>query len=75
MDFMGQGGEIGGMQFPLEQWYFEMPLVTRVYMTAIAVTSVLVQCRVLSPYSLFYGVRAVFKKGQVRVSSLYQRPY
>lgn len=50
--------------FPLEQWFYEMPVCTRWWMTAALSASVLVQCHVLSPYQLFYSVRTVFFKSQ-----------
>ncbi|KAK3676364.1 hypothetical protein LTR78_003639 [Recurvomyces mirabilis] len=57
---LGGGGE--GM--PLEQWFFEMPIVTRVWTTATVITGVLVQCQILTPFQLFYSFRAVFNKQQ-----------
>jgi len=57
----------GGLaQFPLEQWFYEMPVCTRAWTTATVLTSVLVQCKVLTPFQLFYSLRAVFVKSQVR---------
>lgn len=56
-------GGIG--QFPLEQWFYEMPVCTRAWTTATLITSVLVQCKVLTPFQLFYSLRAVFVKNQV----------
>jgi hypothetical protein len=55
-------------QFPLEQWFYEMPVVTRWWMTAALSASVLVQCRMLNPYQLFYSWKTVFLKSQVCVS-------
>jgi Derlin-2/3 len=60
------GGDIGGGgQFPLEQWFYEMPVCTRWWTAATLVTSVLVQCRVVTPFELFYDYRAVFHRDQV----------
>jgi hypothetical protein len=59
------GGAAGG--FPLEQWFYEMPVCTRWWMTAALSASVLVQCHIISPFQLFYSVRTVFFKNQVRV--------
>ena len=56
----GQGG-----QLPLEQWFYEMPPCTRWWTAATVLTSVLVQCHVLTPYQLFYSFRSVFIKSQV----------
>ena len=61
----GGGGAIG--QFPLEQWFYEMPACTRYWTTATIITSVLVQCHVITPFQLFYSFRAVFVKNQVRL--------
>lgn len=60
---MGGGEGIGG--FPLEQWFFETPVCTRWWTTATVVTSILVQCHILTPFQLFYSYRAVFHKSQV----------
>jgi hypothetical protein len=69
MDFGGGGIEVGGNAgFPLEQWFFETPVCTRYWTTAIVATSVLVQCKVLSPFHLFFTVRSVFDKHQVSFS-------
>lgn len=59
----GGGGQIG--QFPLEQWFFEMPPCTRWWTTATVATSLLNQCGVLTKYHLFYSFRAVWVKSQV----------
>ncbi|KAF1813262.1 ER membrane protein [Eremomyces bilateralis CBS 781.70] len=59
---IGGGEGIGG--FPLEQWFFETPVCTRWWTTATVITSVLVQCHVLTPFQLFYSYRAVFHKSQ-----------
>lgn len=60
----GGDGMMGG--FPLEQWFYEMPVCTRWWMTAALSASVLVQCHIISPFQLFYSVRTVFFKSQVR---------
>lgn len=56
-------GGIG--QIPLEQWFYEMPVCTRVWTTATVATSILVHCSVITPFQLFYSLRAVFIKNQV----------
>lgn len=61
----GAGGGGGVGQFPLEQWFYEMPVCTRYWTTATIATSVLVQCHVITPFQLFYSFRAVFVKNQV----------
>ncbi|KAG8532134.1 uncharacterized protein KY384_003773 [Bacidia gigantensis] len=60
----GQPGQIG--QFPLEQWFYEMPVCTRWWTSATIATSILVQCHIITPFQLFYSFRAVFVKNQVR---------
>ena len=73
MDNMLGAGGVGGAggqqmgQFPLEQWFYEMPVCTRWWTTAVIATSILVQCQVITPFQLFYSFRAVFVKNQVCV--------
>ena len=62
--FMGGGGQNAPGQFPLEQWFYEMPICTRYWTTATIATSILVQCHILTPFQLFYSFRAVFVKNQ-----------
>ena len=57
------GGQLG--QFPLEQWFYEMPICTRWWTVATVATSILVQCHIITPFQLFYSFRAVFVKNQV----------
>lgn len=64
---LGGGDEALGQlgQFPLEQWFFEMPPCTRYWTTATVITSILLQCKVITPFQLFYSFRAVYYKSQV----------
>lgn len=62
----GDGGIVGQAGFPLEQWFWEMPVCTRLWTTATVITSVMVQCQIITPFQLFYSFRAVFGKYQVR---------
>lgn len=64
----GNGGQ--GGQFPLEQWFYEMPPVTRWWTVATVATSVLVQCHIVTPFQLFYSFRAVYVKSQVSPASV-----
>ncbi|KAF2430349.1 putative ER-associated proteolytic system protein Der1 [Tothia fuscella] len=57
-----RGGGLGN-GFPLEQWFWEMPPITRWWTTSAVLCGILVQCHVLSPFNLFYSIRAV-QKGQ-----------
>ena len=52
----------------LEQWYYDVPIVTRVWTTASVLTSVLVQCQVVSPFQLFFSFSSVWYKRQVSSS-------
>jgi Derlin-2/3 len=63
----GDGGIAGQAGFPLEQWFWEMPVCTRLWTTATVITSALVQCQIVTPFQLFYSFRAVFAKSQVRL--------
>lgn len=65
-DLWANAGPAG--QFPLEQWFYEMPPVTRWWTFATVATSVLVQCHIVTPLQLFYSFRAVYYKSQVRPS-------
>lgn len=62
-DALAGGGMVG--QFPLEQWFYEMPVCTRWWMTAALSASLLVQCHIVSPFQLFYSFRTVFVRSQV----------
>lgn len=54
-----------GDRLPLEAWFWEMPMCTRWWTAATVLTSALVQCRMVTPFQLFYSFRAVFVKSQV----------
>lgn len=69
----GGGGGVAAGQFPLEQWFYEMPVCTRWWTTATVATSILVQCHIITPFQLFYSFRAVFIKSQV--TSLRSLPF
>lgn len=60
-------GQLG--QFPLEQWFFEMPVCTRYWTTATVITSILLQCKVITPLQLFYSFPTVYFKSQVSLLS------
>jgi Derlin-2/3 len=51
----------------LEQWYYDVPIVTRVWTTAAVLTSVLVQCQVVTPFQLFFSISSVWGKRQVYI--------
>ncbi|RYP46005.1 hypothetical protein DL768_007721 [Monosporascus sp. mg162] len=60
----GAGAAGDGGRFPLEAWFWEMPICTRWWTTATVLTSALVQCQMVTPFQLFYSVRTVFQKGE-----------
>jgi Derlin-2/3 len=68
-DAIAGGGMVG--QFPLEQWFYEMPVCTRWWMTAALSASLLVQCHIVSPFQLFYSFRTVFVRSQVGRPRMY----
>lgn len=62
MDAILPGDALG--QLPLDQWFFEMPPITRYWIASIVATGLAVQCHMLTPFQLFYSYRAVFHKSQ-----------
>ena len=50
--------------FPLETWFYELPPLTRYWTSATVLTSLLVQCQIITPYQLFFSPRSVFFKSQ-----------
>jgi Derlin-2/3 len=59
-------GGAGGAQNPIETWFYDTPVVTRWLTVSNAVLGVLVTCKIVTPFQLFYSFRAVFVKDQVR---------
>lgn len=53
------------MAAPLEQWFFDVPVVTRWWTTAVVATSVLCQCNLVNPFQLFLSFQTVWGKQQV----------
>jgi len=43
------------MPFPLEQWYMEIPVVTRVYLTLVALTSFACTLDIIKPIQLYFN--------------------
>jgi len=43
------------MPFPLEQWYLEIPIVTRVYLTLVALTSFATTLDIIRPIQLYFN--------------------
>lgn len=65
----GQGGFGGQAGFPLETWFWEMPVCTRLWTTSTVIMAILVQCDVVYPLRLFYTFKSAFLKQQVRLTS------
>lgn len=66
----GQPGNDGGdIMRQIESWIMETPPITRYWTIATLATSLLVHSKIISPFQLFYSVRAVWVKKQVRIRS------
>ena len=48
----------------LQDWYMEVPLITRVYLTSSMITTAACSLELISPFSLFFNTRLVFVKLQ-----------
>ena len=53
----------------LQDWYMEVPLITRVYLTSSMLTTAACSLELVSPFSLFFNVRLVFVKLQARATA------
>ena len=49
----------------LEQWYRQMPVVTRSYLTLSFLTTAGCALELISPFSVYYNSHLIFKKGQL----------
>ncbi|KAI8610860.1 Der1-like family-domain-containing protein [Chytriomyces sp. MP71] len=49
---------------PLEEWYFELPIVTRTYMTLVFAETLACQLDLISQYQLYFSPELVFRGGQ-----------
>ncbi|KAL5034207.1 hypothetical protein BDV3_003778 [Batrachochytrium dendrobatidis] len=54
----------GHMQLPVEQWYFDIPVITRLYSTCVVLMTLACQLDLVSPYRLFYSWTMVWKAKQ-----------
>lgn len=50
----------------LQDWYLEIPPVTRVYFTSSVLTTVACSLEVISPFTLYFNINLIFTKGQAR---------
>lgn len=49
---------------PLESWFYELPLLTRLWTTSTVLASILTYTHLLTPFQLFYTFRSVYYKSQ-----------
>ncbi|EOD27077.1 hypothetical protein EMIHUDRAFT_56200, partial [Emiliania huxleyi CCMP1516] len=56
----------------LEEWYYEMPLVTRVYLTASIVTTGSCALELVSPFSLYFNFNLVVFKFQAATQQVWR---
>lgn len=54
------------MNDPLE-WYYEIPIISRLYLTGAILTTTACALDLVSPFSLYFNFNLIFFKGQVRV--------
>lgn len=53
----------------LARAYWEMPPVTRIYMTASVLTTIAVQLELVSPFQLYFNPKLIFGAHQVRLEA------
>ncbi|KAI3634726.1 hypothetical protein MIR68_007107 [Amoeboaphelidium protococcarum] len=51
-------------QMPIEQWYFDIPPITRWYSTAVVATTFLCQIDVINPFQLYFNMDAIIKSNE-----------
>ena len=61
---LGGVGDNAIGQLPLDQWFFDMPPLTRYWTASIVLIGLAVQCHIFTPFQLFYSYRTVFHKSQ-----------
>ena len=47
------------------EWYHEIPIVSRLYLTASFLTTAACALDLVSPFSLYFNFKLIFYKGQV----------
>jgi len=53
------------MPFPLEQWYMEIPVVTRVYLTLVALTSFACTLDIIKPIQLYFNWNLILHNHEI----------
>ncbi|KAI9331416.1 Der1-like family-domain-containing protein [Zopfochytrium polystomum] len=51
-------------QLPIEEWYYEVPVVTRVYLTLVAAVTIACELDLVLPFQLHFSHDLIFKSGQ-----------
>ncbi|KAK6510715.1 hypothetical protein TWF506_009818 [Arthrobotrys conoides] len=49
---------------PIEEWFYEIPVCTRIWASAAVATALACQCHLVSPFQLFFSLPAVLSKRQ-----------
>ncbi|KAI8917090.1 Derlin [Powellomyces hirtus] len=52
------------MPFPIEEWYYEVPVVTRTYVTAVVLATLSCQLDLVSPFHLYFNWSLIWKARQ-----------
>ncbi|KAJ2745766.1 hypothetical protein GGI20_001883 [Coemansia sp. BCRC 34301] len=52
------------MPTPIEEWYYQIPICTRMYMTATFILTLALQMEWATPFQVFYNFEYAFSKGQ-----------
>ncbi|CAG8450390.1 9069_t:CDS:2 [Acaulospora morrowiae] len=53
------------MAIPVEEWYYEVPFITRTYVTAAVLTSLAVQVGLVNPFQLYFNFDKIFYDRQL----------
>jgi|TARA_B110000091_G_C13709326_1_gene429746 Derlin-2/3 len=48
-----------------KEWYLEIPIVSRTYLTASFITTAACALELVSPFSLYYNFKLIFHEGEV----------
>ncbi|TPX68581.1 hypothetical protein SpCBS45565_g03041 [Spizellomyces sp. 'palustris'] len=52
------------MPFPIEEWYYEVPVITRTYVTAVVLTTLACQLDLVSPFHLYFNWTLIWRSRQ-----------